>query len=71
MLRGPRFGENRCPGALTNQIRAPMWMATASCAGTLAANQPLPSTVITGPLHVPPAYVPWMTSQYRPAGNPV
>ena len=40
-----------------------MWMATASCAGTLAANQPAESTVITGPLHVPLVNVPWMTSQ--------
>lgn len=35
----------------------------ASCALTVAANQPDESTVITGPLHDPLLNVPWMTSQ--------
>jgi len=45
-----------------------MWMATASWAATFAANQPPPSTVITGPVQALPLFSPWMTSHYRPAG---
>lgn len=44
----------RAAGSAADQLsRAPTWMATASCAGMFAGNQPSLLTVITGPLHEP------------------